>query len=150
MADQPISFVGNETDADRDRIVLRSVLERGSCHYTEFHESARRYVWAMGDIGGRGLIRTHDRLATRFELTAAGHRRLAAVDPTYQAPPHSTQELERWNDPEALLCQIAALHGILARDIQRPEGAETIAPDVLETIKREAKRLADANRTKNE
>jgi hypothetical protein len=141
-AKRPISFLVNETDADRDRIVLRAVLERGSCHASAFHETALPYVWGMVDVRGRSLLRTNDRLATCFELTAAGHRRLASVDPTYKAPPHGALEMERWDDPEALLCRVAYLLGPGKESIRRADPSVVMSEAAAAVVVGEQKRLA--------
>jgi hypothetical protein len=142
---QGLTFPEGCTDDDRDRIVLRAVLERGKFPYPGKTEIGGR----LSDLHLRGFLVGYDRLGSAFEMTPEGHRHLAAIDPSYQAPAGLFVN-DRWNDPEALVCHLAYLLGGGKHAIKRPtkEDADdsfdgrTVSPEAAALLREEAQRLA--------
>jgi len=89
-----------------DQNVLEQVIQHGSVYGRDFPEAMQTHVWAMVR---EGLLRSNDQLGERLEATAKGHLRLAELSPNYRPPLHAIAEMERWNDPAALVCRAAAL-----------------------------------------
>jgi hypothetical protein len=120
------------TDAEMEEIVLRSVLGNGKRRLglnPDFDRHAHR-------LGNEGLLVAHDRLGERLELTPAGHRRLAAISPDYEAPA-GLYVADRWHDPAALVCQAAYLLGPGQRYVQPVGGTDEVSPECKAALEAE-------------
>ena len=145
LASNDITFPEDATNADCDRILLRAVLERGRVNITTLPGTLEDGVQGHAvKLGRQGLFQAFDRLGQYEELSPAGHRYLAAIDPSYVAPAGLFM-MDRWHDPEALVCQAAALlAGKLAIKRETDNGTEgrTVSPEAAAMLIEEAKRLA--------
>lgn len=131
------------TNEERDRLVLRAVLERGVVNLGVAPGDVRSHAF---DLVQRGALVTHDRLGRFAEMTVAGHRLLAALDPSYTAPP-GLYAADRWNDPDAMVARLAWLLSDRGKaEIRRGEPAPFISKKAADMIAAEARRRAGYDR----